>query len=114
MALVSNIKWYINWNEWGVYEPAPSLLTYEEIVAMAEDEWWQFTNTLEELNSHYDDYYNMLNDWWYLVEVQDLPMSTNTFIRWICRNTWSERASIIVSWGEFVFYWTMSTCDQLA
>ena len=88
--------------------------SYEEIVAMAEDEWWEFTNTIAELNSHYEDYYDMLNDWWYLISVQEMPMYTHTFIRWICRNTWGERASIIVNWGAFVYYLTIADCSQLA
>jgi len=61
MALVSNIKWYINWNERGVHEPAPSLLTYEEIVAMATSEWYPWTTTIAELNTNSDAYYNIMH-----------------------------------------------------
>ena len=68
MTTVANIKGYINGAEWGVYEPAPSLLTYEEIVAMATTEWQPYTNTITELNGNAEAYYNMLNDWWHFTQ----------------------------------------------
>lgn len=61
MTTLANVKWYINGNEWGVYEPAPSLLTYEEIVAMANTEGYPWTNTIAELNNSPTQYYNMFS-----------------------------------------------------
>lgn len=66
MWVTANVKWYVWWNAWGVYEPVPSLLTYEEIVAMANTEWHPWTNTIAELNTNPEAYYNMLNNWWHL------------------------------------------------
>lgn len=58
MTTVANIKGYINGAEWGVYEPAPSLLDYEEIIAAATSQ--NINNLIAELNQYPVEYYNML------------------------------------------------------
>ena len=46
--------------------PSTSLKSYEEIVAMATDEWYERPNTIAELNQYADDYYNKFNQEWHL------------------------------------------------
>ena len=56
MAILWKVKGYINGNVWGVNEVWPSLLSYEELVALD----WLIT----ELNNYPVDYYNkMVTDW---------------------------------------------------
>lgn len=79
MTTVANIKWYINGEERGVYEPAPELMTYQEIVAAATSEGYPWTNLISDLNEYPADYYSMLNDWWNL-EIEYFPW------QWIASN----------------------------
>jgi len=56
MTTVANIKGYINGAEWGVYNEAPSLLDYEDVIAAATSQ--NINNLIAELNQHSVEYYN--------------------------------------------------------
>ena len=58
MTLIANVKWYINWEEWGVIESIP-LCSYEELIAAGYS-----TVAVNELNNYPEAYYNkMVADW---------------------------------------------------
>ena len=85
MTLVANVKGYINWSQWGVWEL--QLLTYEQIVAMADDEWPLRANTIAELNSHWEDYYNSLTQWNHLDSWYDYYGTNYKYIDWLSDKT---------------------------
>jgi len=61
MWITANAKWYVGWNAWWVYEPGPSLLTYEELVAIS-----SYTDLLEELNKSPQEYFDKLTTEWHM------------------------------------------------
>ncbi len=86
MTLITNVKWYINGNEWGIVEPV-QLMTYEEIVAMATNEWSRpRRNTVAVLNEHPQEYYEMLNEQWKIYQASWMLMEwCRDWIVWIWR-----------------------------
>lgn len=90
MTLVTNVKGYINGNEWGIVEPV-QLMTYEEIVAMASAESAFRPNTIAALNEHPQEYYNMLNEQWKIYSASWILMEwCRDWIVWIWQTdyTW--------------------------
>ena len=64
-----------------------SLKSYEEIVDMATAEWYPRTNTIAELNLYPEDYYDMLNDWNNLQNINFVSIWTKPAIKWIVYQT---------------------------
>lgn len=108
MTLVSNIKWYINWEEWGIAEPS-LLLSYNGIINTAyhivDDCTWDIIfivdffiddndkiSVLDILNKYPLDYYNKFNSEWRIVN--------RTIEPW-----WSK---------PILFYWTACEWDITA
>lgn len=64
MTIAINVKGYVSWDDWGVVDAWPNLMTYEQIVAMTSENW------LAELNLYPEEYYNKflaenhLSSWW--------------------------------------------------
>lgn len=63
MWVTANVKWYINGNERGVYTPTPTLKTWAEIQAYTDA-----SALLTELNTYPTEYYNMINEEWYMAD----------------------------------------------
>ena len=97
MTTVANIKWYINWSEWGVYDNTPSLLTYEEIVAMATIE-----EAVAELNTHIEEYYNKFNNEWHIF--YNLYLSSDWTYSWVYKRWDFYIQSIPPGWSSLTWY----------
>lgn len=65
MTIIANIKWYINDEEWGMYEPAPTLMSVSELL---NDVWW-WANSLYNRNT--------LN-WWFPINYNDVLTELNS------------------------------------
>lgn len=60
--------------------------TYEEIVAMATDEWYPWTDTIAELNTKPEDYYNTFDWLWYMSYVDWDWAETDWIAKWLLNN----------------------------
>lgn len=61
MSIIANIKWYIGGGDRWVVTPSISLWSYEELIWTS-----NYNDTLTELNSNAEAYYNKLNDEWHI------------------------------------------------
>jgi len=96
MTLTTNIKGYINWNEWGVYEPAPSLLTYEDLIALGNN-----SAVLTELNKDPEWYYNALNESWHI--------HVNNYNTWYYLRDWISGNPKISALNYYRFFYSNQT-----
>ena len=107
MTILANVKGYINGAEWWVVEAWPSLLTYEEIVSMANTEWYPWTNTIAELNNYPENYYDMLDKWNHLYSNVDIWNKKR--IKWISE---SELKFLhVISYGDNKTDWIWLQSD---
>lgn len=84
------------------------LKTYSEIVAMATAEWYQWSNTLAELNTYPQEYYNMLDSESHLVSqsFQD-PSWTYKHIIWIWYTFKSKTYLIFYNQGTWSIWYVV-------
>ena len=86
MTIAINVKWYVNWDDWGVADVWPSLLTYEEILQYSDA-----NELVEELNKNPILQYNLLKEWWHMqnfcwFEYEDIANSSNDNFFYISGN----------------------------
>ena len=88
MTLTANVKWYINWEEWGVIDNTILLKEISELKTMLNDD------VVSELNSHPEEYYNKFLASWNLKQNYD-------WYHWI-----SENNSYILLWSDRpAYFW---------
>ena len=93
MTVQLKVKGYINGNEWGAVDAWPSLLTYEQLVALNNQ-----SSIDTELNTYPEEYYNKFNNEWHII---NYTMYQNTYL---LSNNWSRT----VVDGCFYYYSTNS------
>ena len=98
-----NLRWWVTWivpSEWHrepvYYGPEITLLSYEEILAMAGDD--KADDIVAVLNEHPEEYYNKLSSEWH--------MKLDSY------HTWGKNGYVILGTNNYIMYFWMSSSPK--